>query len=792
MKERMTAKFFLGIVFMLFVVKVNGQKKIAITGKVTNNASKPLTNVSVHLLNTSITVLSDANGVFNINNIPAGKYTIELSAIGYATIAKTIVVNDKTENTFDFQLQNSMVQLETVTVTAGKEEALLQKIPITITTFSSRQVDAFRLWNAKELTAIVPNLYSGNSGDQRNVTSIRGITTTSYDPAVATYIDGVNQFNLDTYIPQLSDIERIEVLRGPQGTLYGRNAMGGVINIITKKPSNKTSGFIELNVGSYNQQRYSAAIRTPLVKNKLFFGASVMFNKRNGYYNNQFNNSSFDKQEGISGNYYIKYLPAVKWVVTVNLKHQNNRNEGAFPLVNGVSDAFEKPFQLNQNAVGQMIDNTLNASLSVQHTGAIVDFTSQTAWQNNHRYYNKPIDGDFSPVDAVTIVNDYGNKWNKVKALTQEFKFNSPAGKSSLLNWTAGAYLFYQYNPVKQATHFGKDATLLGIPDTDFSTINTTKGRNAGGAIYGQINYSFTNKLSLVAGLRYDYENKNLKVLGEYQKDGQNVIVTRSDTAATANFNALSPKLAIKYELTDNTNIYASYSRGYRTGGLTQLSSDPSQPPLYPYKPEYSNNIEIGTKNSFFANRLYFTITAFFTSVNNAQVPTLVLPDAITVTKNTGKLNSKGFELELLSKPVKGLEAGYSVGYVNATYQSLKTSGNGQAVNLDGRKQIFTPDLSSVFTLQYSYLINSRRQLSLIARGEWFYLGRRYFDLANTIQQSPHHLLNTRIGISQKHIELFFWSRNITNKKYIEYAYDFGAVHLADPRTYGVTIKTLL
>jgi iron complex outermembrane recepter protein len=792
MKERVTAGFFLVIVLLIFAGKADAQKIITVTGKITDNASNALNNVSVRLLNTPITVLSDATGSFTISNIRAGNYTIEISAIGYATIAKNIEVNDKAENTFLFQLQNSLVQLEAVTVTAGKKEAVLQNLPISISAISSRRIEEFRLWNAKELTAIVPNLYSGNSGDGRNVTSVRGITTTSYDPAVATYIDGVNQFNLDTYIPQLSDVERIEVLRGPQGTLYGRNAMGGVINIITKKPTNKTSGFIELNAGNYGQQRYNAAIRTPLVKNKLFFGASLLFNKRNGYYENQFNGSSFDKQEGISGNYHIKYLPADGWMVTVNLKHQNNRNRGAFPLVNGVSESFEKPFKLNQNAIGKMIDNTMNASLSVQHTGAVVDFTSQTAWQSNHRYYNAPLDGDFSPLDAVIIINNYGNKWNNVKAITQEFRFNSPTGKSSLLSWIAGAYFFHQYNPVKQATHFGKDAGLLGVPDTDFSTINTTKGRNTGIALYGQANYNFTNKLSLFAGLRYDYENKYLTVLGEYQKDGQDKFITRSDTAATADFSALSPKLGIRYELTDNSNVFASYSRGYRTGGLTQLSSDPSQLPLYPYKPEYSNNIEIGIKNIFFENRLYLNATAFFTTVNNAQVPTLVLPDAITVIKNTGKLNSKGLELELLSKPVKGLEAGYSVGYTDAKYKSLKTSGNGQVTNLDGRKQIFTPDLTSMFSLQYSYVINARQQLKLTARGEWFYLGKRFFDLANTIQQSSHHLLNTRIGVSQKHIELFFWSRNLTNKKYIEYAYDFGAVHLADPLTYGITVKAIL
>ncbi len=782
-------KVFFILVILVMGLSTKGQQ--VITGMVTDIESKPVVNVSVRLLNTQKNSVSDRDGKFSIEGVAAGSYTIELSAVGFATIANEIEIKSKDNLSFNFKLQNALIQLEAITVTAEKKEELLQKIPVSITALSSKQVQEYRLWNTKDLTGIVPNLYSGNSGDGRNVTSIRGITTTSYDPAVATYVDGVNQFSLDTYIPQLSDIERIEVLRGPQGTLYGRNAMGGVINIITKQPGNTTNGFVELNVGNYNQQRYSAGIRTALIKNKLFFGASGVFAKRDGYYTNKFNNTSFDKQNELTGNYYLKYLPAANWGITLNVKHQNNRNNGAFPLVNGVEDAFSNPYKLNQNAIAKMIDNTFDASLSINHSGKKVDFSTQLAWQNNYRYYNAPIDADFSSLDAVTIINDYGKQFNNVKVFTHELKFNSAANKSSALSWTAGTYFFHQYNPKKQAIHFGKDAGLLGVPDTDFSTINTTKGNNTGVALFGQINYSLTKKLILIAGLRYDYENKKLNVLGEYQKDGGAVFVTRPDTTGSAHFSAVSPKLGLKYQIKDNSNLFITYSRGYRTGGLTELSSDPSQPPLYPYKPEYSNNFEVGIKNSFLDNRLGVNVTFFVTHVTNAQVPTLILPDAITITKNTGELNSKGAELELLFNPVKGLQVGYNFGYTDAKYKSLKVSSNGANVNLDGKRQIFTPDVTSMLNLQYSYVVNAKHQVKLVARGEWFYLGQRYFDLANKIRQSSYNLLNTRVGVSCKHVEVFFWARNIGNVKYMEYAYDFGAVHLGNPGIYGVTIKTM-
>ncbi|KAA9038187.1 TonB-dependent receptor [Ginsengibacter hankyongi] len=778
-------KILFAMLLMLASAAVHSQ---VITGTITNSKSQPVADAFIHLLNTNAGTVSDARGNYSFQHIAAGTYNVSVSAVGYADKNEEVVVTTSGAN-LNIQLIDAMVQLDAVVVTAQKKEESLQNIPLSTTSISSKQVHQYKLWNSKELTAIVPNLYSNNSGDDRNVTSIRGIVTTSYDPAVATYIDGVNQFSLDTYISNLNDIERIEILRGPQGTLYGRNAMGGVINIITKQPTNATNGFVELNIGNHGEQRYSAGIRLPVIKNKLFFGASAMFNKRDGFYTNKFNNSSFDNQQGITGNYYLKYIPDARWAITLNVKHQNNKNDGAFPLVFGVDEAFKDPFQLSQNAIGKMFDNTVNASLTLNHSGTAFNFTSLSSWQQNHRYYNAPLDGDFSPADAVTIINNYGNKWNNVKVFTQELRFSSPANKSSSFKWTAGTYFFYQDNPTKQATHFGKDAGMLGVPDSNFSIINTTTGKNTGIAFYGQTSYSINKKLDLIAGLRYDYENRKLNVEGEYQKDGQGTFVTQPDTAGTVNYSAISPKLGLSYHVASNSNAYLTYTRGYRTGGLTQLSSDPSQPPLYSYKPEYSNNFEAGIKNTLFNDRLRLNIAVFLTHVNDAQVPTLILPDAITVTKNTGKLSSKGADLELSAAPLKGLQFDYDFGYTDAKYTSLKVSQNGQSVDLNGKKQIFTPDITSMLALQYNYSLAASKQTKLIARVEWLHLGTEYFDLANTIKQSPYSLINLRVGVSSKYCDLFLWSRNTSDKKYIAYAYDFGAVHLGDPATYGATLS---
>ncbi|MBX2923696.1 MAG: TonB-dependent receptor [Chitinophagaceae bacterium] len=781
--------FFQALIFFASLPSLaNAQSYASLSGTVTNNDAGPLAGVSIALLNTGRGTVSDAKGFFHLDKIIPGKYVVQVSAVGYASVSRDIQLVAGAGNEISFVLDEADNRLDAVVVTAQKKDEQLQQVPFSISALSARQVKEYRLWNAKDITGIVPNLSSTNGGDERNVTSIRGITTTSYDPAIATYVDGVNQFTLDSYSSQLLDIERIEVLRGPQGTLYGRNAMGGVINIITKQPSDKTTAFAELNFGNYHQQRYELGFKTPLVKNKLYFGAAGMYSKRDGYYTNTFNNASFGDQKIAAGNYYLKYKPAEKWMISFNLRHQAHRNNGAYPLVNGMEEAFEKPYELSQNAVGKMVDNTTFGSLVVNYAGRGFNFSSQTAYQTNYRYYKNPIDGDFSPADIVTIGNDYGKRWNKVKTWTQEFRFSSPAASANRLQWTAGTYLFADDRPNRQATHYGEDAGLYGIPDINFSTINTTKGKGAGIAFYGQATYRLLEKLDLTAGIRYDYENKKYNVSGEYQQDGEAAMITLPDTSATVHYNAFSPRMGLTWRVSDGSNVYGIYSRGFRTGGLTQLSSDPSQPPLYQYDPEYSNNFEAGIKNSFLQNRLYLNIAVFYTNITGVQVPTLVLPDAITIIRNAGKLNSKGFEIEATAMPVKGLQLNYNFGYTNASYANLKLSQNGASADLDGKKQIYTPEFTSMLSTQYSYTILPRQQLKAVIRGEWVYLGRQCFDLNNSISQSPYSLLNARAGASFRNAELMFWARNIGGKKYIAYAYDFGAVHLGDPETLGITL----
>ncbi|HEV2478437.1 MAG TPA: TonB-dependent receptor [Puia sp.] len=755
----------------VFALLLGGAVRAQTVGHV-HSGAKAIDHATVRVLNTDIEVITDSTGAFVV---PVTGYPLYVSAPGYASVITTAT---------DVDLKPSVIELDQVVVIANKREQDARELPLSITTLNAADVQAARLWAAEDLRTLVPNLYAANPGDGRNAITIRGITgATSYDPAVTTYIDGVGAMTLDTYIPNLFDIDRIEVLKGPQGTLYGRNAMGGVINIVTRPPSPYARGFAEASFGNYGLQRYTAGVSTPVIPNKLYLSAAMLYEGRNGYYTNDYNHSNFDAQHRFGGTYALRWLINPKWSVEANFKHLENRNHGAFTLDATPALALAAPYHVDQNATTLMVDNTVNASLVAKYAGRGLTFSTQTAYASNYRYYQQPIDGDFSPADAVSIVNNYGKPWNKVQDLSEELRLGNAGGGP--WTWTTGVYGFYRDVPNKQGTHFGRDAALVGSPDTNYTILNTSNEYGAGLAVYGQATRAFTHGWSLTAGLRYDYEHNYERVNGMYVPDGGTGFVMQPDTSAGASYGAFSPMAALGKRI-GRTNIYARYARGYRTGGLTAISGDPTQPPLYPYKPEYSSNWELGAKGSFWKQRVSVDAAVFYCLMNDVQVPTLELPAGVTVIRNAGRLTSRGFDGDVSALLARGLQLTYNIGVTHATFDRLDLSENGAAVDLKGKRQVFTPDMTSTAILRYTVTVNT---VSFHGRFEWAYLGRQYFDLGNTVEQSSYQLVNAGVGVGYKDFTLDGWTRNLTHTRYIAYAYDFGAARLGDPCTYGVTLR---
>jgi iron complex outermembrane receptor protein len=771
-------------VFTCLLLTLTGfsQENITLTISAKNKQGNKIEGVEVNFLNFNPSVDIQDKEKHVYNNLTKGYYELLITAEGYASVIWKGHL-DKTQEV-SILMESNAIKLDEVVVSNDKKQVNILNTPGSVSSINAKQIRDMRIWEISDLSGFAPNLFIANSGDNRNVTGIRGMVTTSYEQSVATYVDGVAQFNLDTYIPQLNEIESIDIIRGAQGTFYGRNAMGGVINITTKKPTNTRQINAGVQFGNYGQKRINASVNAPIIKNKLFFGLSALHDAKNGFFTNEFLNKKFDNQQQTLLNLQLKYFLSKGWSLQADLKQYIAKNDGAFPLVNDMKALFEKPYTLSQNLTSSMRDNSRNASIVAKHKGKKTDITIQHARQRNYRFYENALDADFSPADIVGIYNNYGKDFNTVNVMTNELRFNSvKSSPDQVFEWSAGLFQFTQKSPTKQATVFGNDAGLFGVPDKNFSIISINKGDNNGLAAYGHMNYKINDKVSLNGGMRIDRENRKLTIGSEYEKQPRPAFPMMADTTGKSSYGAFSPKLGIQYQPSAHELMYLSFSRGFRSGGMTSISSDPSQVPLSAYNPEFSNMFEAGIKGKDKNNQFRYAIAVFYNKVMDIQTPLLVLPDAVTIIQNAGEMNAWGMEVEMELKLTKGLSVQYSGGLTSAKYAVLGVVSNGAQVDLSGNKQVFTPSSTNYFATQYQTSIAAHE---LMFRLEYNHTGKQFFDLANTIEQKAYGLVNFRSSIRTKHFDISLWGRNLLGKKYINYAYDFGAAHLGNPRMIGV------
>ena len=258
---------FFVLAFLLITVSGFSQETINLTISAKNKQGVKIEGVEVNFLNFNRGVGLKQNTGLVYNNLAKGYYELLITAEGFASVIWKGQLDRSQEITI--LMESNAIKLDEVVVTSDKKESNILNTPGSISSINAKQIRNMRIWEISDLTGFAPNLFIATSGDNRNVTGIRGMVTTSYDQSVATYVDGVAQFNLDTYLPQLNEIESIDIIRGAQGTFYGRNAMGGVINITTKKPSNTNQINAGVQMGNYGQKRINAAVNTPIIKKNI-------------------------------------------------------------------------------------------------------------------------------------------------------------------------------------------------------------------------------------------------------------------------------------------------------------------------------------------------------------------------------------------------------------------------------------------------------------------------------------------------------------------------------------------
>lgn len=764
-------------------------------GTVKNQAGEGISYATIALLNSPKGTVADKSGNYQLS-LPPGKYEISVSTVGYATQIQPITISDKNTE-LNFRLNPSTQDLGEVVVTAQKTEQNLLNIPGAVSSLSAKKIEDARVWELANLTAIVPNyLYSELGVAFQQIQSIRGVQVFSENPAVATYIDDVNALDILGGGFQMADIERVEVLRGPQGTLFGRNAMGGVVNIITKKPTNRTSSFAELSVGNLGLQRYNVGFKTPLVKDKLFFGINGVYTKRNGFLKNDttglgkteknIQGARVGDERSIYGNAYLRWIPTSQFSATLNLKAQTDQSDatGFMLSVPNETLAFANPDKIYLTRIGTHQRNILNTSLNLKYYGSGYTLTSVSATQTIGMAYR---DVDFPGYYHTFREKEIGEMLPPQKVFTQEFRINSNAVDSKL-SYSAGVFYFNQtgYEPTTNLAY--------ELSPTMFVAFRN-KAINNGLAVFGQIGYKLIPSLELTAGLRYDNENRKavFNGFGDAVFSMGTLTFVKPDTTVSGKYKAVSPKVALTYSINSKSSMYVSYTRGFRAGGINaqRLPKGISQT----FKPEFSDNFEVGLKATGLENKLRVGLTAFLINWKDLQFYNLVAPFTYA-RENLGDVQTKGLEFDATMIPVKNLELDASLGLNSGKYKDFRLTrvdfATASETNIDvsGKKLANAPSHTFYVAMQYGIPLSATAKLSL--RGEYRSVGQFYTDLQNTLNQPTYSLINTRVNLQVAKLNVAFWVQNLGNTRYLIYGSgdtSFGrSVRMASPRTLGLTL----
>ena len=774
-------KTYILILICFFPVFLKAQTS-TVKGTLTSESGSNVEMASITLQGTTFGTTSDKNGNFSITNIPQGSYILKASITGFETVTKNIELSAGESVNIALVMRESTNQLHEVMVTAQKREESVQKVPASITVLGAKKLAETRTWNTNDLTGMIPNFTTLTEGSQYIYYAARGISAYSYEPVIQTYIDDVPLFSTLSLQNQLFDINRIEVLRGPQGTLYGRNAIGGVVNIVSNKPTNMFKGRGELSYGNYNQQRYSLAISAPIVKNKFFLAANGTYNKRDGYIKNTFTGNNVEGNNSVSANLNLKYIIDDKWSVSVGGRFDRFQNLGV-GLVYDKTLAFANPYKVDQT-YDPLITRTLgNVSMVVKREGPKATFTSVSAFNTVHIRYNGKYDYDGHAAD------EYFGSYEKYGAPDLERNFYQELRLASnnigsKFQWIVGS-VYYKINTNKKYENWtGVDS---GDPDAPYADLVDAAERNHGFAGFGQLGYSLTDKLTITGGIRFDSETKKLaRQAGHVKEPAAPEYEARIHLAKQ--FHAVTPKLTLSYEITPAINSYASYSKGFRAGGLNWSSNDDA---TRGYNPERSDNYEAGLKTMFLNNSLSFNAAVFFMNYKDIQAFTyLNVGLAGGGNVNAGDASIKGFEAELTYLPVKGLKLEANIGYTHGRYKDFTVfDANANAlVNYKNNKVLYSPGMTSMTAVQYTFPLHESNSASLTLRGEYRHVGEVYYSFDNLSKSNEYGLVNSLITLSSGHYDLSCWIRNLADKKYLTNVYSWGPVNLGTPRMIGGTI----
>lgn len=820
---------FLLMVFTILFGSLQLTAQTVVIGTVLDKeTNEPLIGAQIFADGTPAFAESDEQGKFKLN-IPYNKEQIyqlvRVQYLGYSEFSdfiKTTTDGETIQLEEVFFLKSRAVKLEDVMVTANKVEEELQDVPIAVSVVNALEIENKTASNVADAFSNIPNLLTESYVPGSFAFSLRGLNSDFANPgienAVGLYIDDVYFSRAYHFNSTLMDIQRVEVLRGPQGTLFGKNTIGGVLHVITEAPKMGNSGAIELSAGNFSLLQVRGKGNVELVKDKLALRFTTAYKQRDGWLLIENNDAAKEanKTRFLGGRLSLLYQPSDRLSITVKgTKSEDFKAETpldyrppifgqGFPVIDNnplnrtAYPNFESP-QYKRSLIGGSAK--MEYKLDDRHT-----LTFISAY--HHAFIKEDHDFDFTELDFTNFFRDID-----YKTRSHELRISTPRTGQKLF-YVAGLFHLQERIESKDIFTLGqtwlnifKQAAMLPdlvIPDyyADATGIGVNEGNSTAG--FGTISYEVSERIRFNGGLRYTNERRDLayyqKLNGYAPFNFINFILKEIGTEVApeerrSRESFLSGNFGMDFKTSDNSLVYASVSRGYKGAGFNVTLNPAERGGDLQFKPESINSYEIGVKMKI-DDRMRINSAAFATVYKDKQEYVVAGQSSRVV--NAESAEGVGVESEWAAIWTDNFRTDMAIGAQNLTYFDfpfIDLAGND--VNLSGNSLFKSPNFTFKFTPQFTKEIGA--QWKMLVRADYNYTSKSYNDIYNTedLARRPAHMLNARWSFVNKgnRYSLALWGKNLLNETYMENVWTFTywtRVALNPPRTFGVEFRVNL
>ncbi len=720
--------------------------------------------------------------------------------------------------------------LEEIIVTAQKREESIQKVPVSITSFIGKDIEKYRFRTARDLAEFTPSLrIQGANPNSHPNFFLRGIgsqsQSASEQTSVGIYVDEVNVNARAGQLSQMFDLERVEVLRGPQGTLYGRNTTGGAINLISRKPDGERDVRAMATYGRFDQVSVEGAVGLPITE-RLSVRVAGVYNKRDGYTKNTFLPGDSDDGDNINNwavRGQVRFQPTETIDLLLNIHGSGNKSTGWFEHLAGRFHPGTQPpmppgvigvppgFPLGnacagcENVVGSVSSGDFWTTENDQ-IGNLNDIDTFGSW------FRATIDFDdftltsisaYEKVDSLNVSNadamgidlihiDFGEFSEQ---FSQELRLTSTT--DNVLQWIVGLYYFA--DDTKNDTNFNFNngfgtSAVFGGALTPVHQYWTQGGESY--AVFGDTTYDFNERWTGTFGVRWTKDKKDFDAVNTLNPVVLPFSIPLFTFQDEESWDAFSYRAGLNWQVTDKALIYASYNHGFKSGAYNGVALfDVNE--LTVVNPEFVDAFEVGAKTIWFDNRVTLNGAIFYNDFEDLQQNRIVslpgAPGPVLTLQNAASAEVFGAELEAQIFPTDRLRGIFGLSFLDSEYTDFELA---EGISAAGNKMIGAPDISFNGMVEYDIVLGEYGLI--VPRFEFTYTDNIFLDPTNRpdLQVNDYWLLNTSVAwiSADGHWEVRVWGKNITNEEIIRDIFNFAPLgqnmeYHAEPATYGVTVR---